>query len=74
MAKKYKYDYPNQRELAKELRVGDKTTLAEWTGYSRSMITEMCRGKRKMTEKVEKLIKRILNDRKKQKEEFKIAE
>lgn len=55
----YKYDYPEQRELSKDLKRGDITILANWAGYARSTISKMCSGDRKMPENVKKLIEKI---------------
>ncbi|MEA3452449.1 MAG: hypothetical protein U9Q83_11195 [Bacteroidota bacterium] len=59
MSKIYTYDYPEQRELAKDLRVGDTTLLSDLTGYSLSSITRMCRGQRRMADIVKLLIYKI---------------
>jgi peroxiredoxin len=43
----YKYDYPEQRILAKDLLSDDKVRIAELSGYSISYIKDWCVGTRK---------------------------
>jgi hypothetical protein len=54
----YTYDYPDQRELAAGLHHGDITRLAAATGYSASMIHDMVTGRRKMPDRVKRLIEK----------------
>lgn len=54
--KTYKYDYPEQRELAKGLQHGDITRIAMLAKKSRQMVAMMVYGERKMTKKVSDLI------------------
>lgn len=63
MQKTYKYDYPEQREIAKDLKSGDVTMLAGWTGYDRTTIYKMCAGTRRMADKVKLLIEKIYEQR-----------
>jgi hypothetical protein len=46
----YKYDYPEQRSLAKGLLSDDRSRIAEITGYSPSYIMDWCAGTRKNAE------------------------
>lgn len=52
----YRYDYPEQRELAKGLVHGDITRVAILSKKSRQMVSLMCAGERKMTKKVQDII------------------
>jgi len=75
--KKYLYDYPEQRELSKQLQKGDQIIIAEKTGYSQVMTYQMCQGRRKMPERVKKLIELIItvnNERNKIIKEMKLEE
>jgi len=46
--KVYSYDYPENRELAKGLHLGDLTTIARLTGYTVQHISDAFKGNRKM--------------------------
>lgn len=65
--KKYEYDYPDQRKLREALELGDMTRIAKATKRSRSYITQMFDGTRKMTDDVMDLVEiyRVYNDAKK---------
>ena len=48
MAKsKYFYDYPNQREIAKDLLSDDRHMLSEKTGLTYDYVKKWCEGKRR---------------------------
>jgi len=55
----YTYDYPEQRELAKTLRISDKSYIARLTGYSETHISYMCDGKRRMKPEVKQIIEKL---------------
>ena len=59
MNKIYTYDFPEQRELSKDLKRGDTSLLADLTGYSLVTISQMCRGRRKMADIVKLMINKI---------------
>ena len=44
---KYVYDYPDQREIAKDLYTDDKAVIAEKLGYSMKYVSSWCYGKRR---------------------------
>ena len=46
--KKYFYDYPQNKELAKHLHLYDLTRLSKTTGYTRGHLTAIFKGRRKM--------------------------
>lgn len=45
--KKYIYDYPEQREIAKDLCMADRLFIAKQTGYAKIYIDSWCLGKRR---------------------------
>lgn len=52
----YTYDFPEQRELSKDLQLGDRTSIAEMVGRDISDISKMVNGKRKMAPEVKELV------------------
>lgn len=54
----YSYDYPSNREIAKNLGQEDKKIIAQETGFSLKYIYQWCQGKRRST-KIEALAKQI---------------
>lgn len=55
----YCYDYPEQRELFKNLVNSDLTLISEKTGLTRQYIGMMSRGERKITPEVQVLVEKI---------------
>jgi hypothetical protein len=53
--KKYSYDYPENRLIAKGLVKGDQSFIARTTGYSLTHINDIFRGKRKMVNNVKQI-------------------
>lgn len=62
--KKYKYDFPAQRELSKNLAKGDKAFLARKFGYSLTYISLMCKGERKMSDAIKQVVEKLIDMRK----------
>ena len=58
--KKYVYDYPENRELAKGLQNGDNLIIAIKTGLSEGYISQVLSGKRKMKPSVRLIVERLV--------------
>lgn len=58
--KKYVYDYPEQREQAKNLERGDVGLIAEMTGNHPKYISMIFSGKRRMTDRIKKAYEAVL--------------
>lgn len=57
--KDYTYDYPTNREIAKDLVYGDRQTIANHTGFSRKYIDQWCAGIRR-SQKIEQAAKQLV--------------
>ena len=62
--KEYKYDYPAQREISEGLVRGDIMLISGITNRSRTYISRMSLGQRKMTDEVEILVKKRVEQNK----------
>lgn len=61
MAKtKYVYDFPEQREQAKNLERGDVGIIADMTGNHPKYISMIFSGKRRMTDRIRKAYEAVL--------------
>ncbi len=58
--KKYTYEYQEQIEIAKGLKYGDIKIIAEKTGYSMPVVSQMCSGIRKMNDSVKKVVEQLV--------------
>lgn len=67
--KKYEYDYPENRKLGQQLRVGDQTFIAELTGYTIGYVDQIFDGKR-TNDRVLDAARKLISNRDQFKEEF----
>jgi len=62
--KKYSYNYPAQKELAKRLLSGEREYIAAFTPYTLTTFNALCNGTRKMPDYVKEMIEKTLELRK----------
>lgn len=56
---KYEYDYPEQRQMAKNLVKGDQQIIADRTGKAIDTIYAIFKGRRKITPDIEYIYNRL---------------
>lgn len=59
--KKYKYDYPENKEFSKTITIADRVLIATGTGYTYNTIVAIFQGKRKMPSKVRDFAQKIID-------------
>ncbi len=55
--------FPENREIGKQLKVGDRITIAEYSGKTPGTIRDMMNGYRRITDKVGLAIIRLFEER-----------
>jgi len=56
----YKYDFPENRQISLFLRRGDKSIIAEKTGYTLQAIRKICKGERRMKPEIKQVIEQLI--------------